>query len=126
VLHGRYNFHGELGNGQFRATIPENFKRGSICMRKAATRLRQRIFVHEIGHVLGLFHAASNNPVMFRARMAHATDSVDQVVEQDAANLRALWGPPSTGVFSINGKISTAYQHKLVFVFAGKAINGHT
>jgi hypothetical protein len=63
---------------------------------------------------------------MFRGLPVNARNEVRQLVEQDEADLRAFWGPTSSGVFTISGTVSTIHQHRMVFVFAVNVVNGHT
>jgi hypothetical protein len=126
VLYGRNNFHGERGNANYRGTIPKEYKRGTIFLDKDPNALTVRVIAHEIGHALGIAHGASSASIMFSGPWARTGYVVDKLTEQDSANLRALWSPDSTGLYTIAGEVQTLHYHKMAFVFAVDVISGHT
>jgi len=124
VLNGRFRFRDTLGNAEYRGEIPDNYKRGSIFIRSVDRAFRHAVLVHEIGHVLGLPHTATNTSVMFRGRFLHDRDRAMDLAEQDRANLLAAWAPDN--VYTISGRVSTTYRYPIAFVFAVNVASGLT
>lgn len=126
VLNGRYKDHGEMANARFSGSIPGDYKKGVIFVAKKPGTTHRNILAHEIGHVLGLGHAASSASIMFSGMWANNGAMYQQVSEQDALDLRHLWEPDSKKIFTMSGTIETKHSHKMALVFAVNAKNGHT
>jgi hypothetical protein len=62
---------------------------------------------------------------MFSGNRAWGEGEPIALVEQDRADLRALWAPQAPGLYTISGTITTAHEHAVVFVFAVDRRNGH-
>ena len=78
---------------------------------------------HEIGHTLGLPHAATPRSIMFSGPRA-VGDNPTALGEQDAADLRAKWSPGSPGLYTIEGVIKSGREHPMASVFAVPAHGG--
>ena len=104
VLHGERNFHGELAHGGFSGTIPHSYKRGHFFVSRKSEAMQLDTLTHEIGHTLGLPHAATPRSIMFSGPRAVGNDPLT-LGEQDAANLRATWAPGSLDLYTIEGVI---------------------
>ncbi len=126
VLNGRYKGHGEMANARYSGTIPDDYKKAGIFFNKKAGSVHRNIITHEIGHALGLEHAATNASVMFSGKRAGGGELIDQLTEQDVVNLRHLWEPDSKEIFTMSGVIQTDHPHKMALVFAVNTQNGHT
>ncbi len=124
VLAGDYNFHGELGFGGFNGAIPTPYKRGYVFLNRTAGAHTSGVIVHEIGHALGLPHAATPASALWSGTRAWDEDPPSALVEQDGVDLRARWAPDS--VYAIRGKVETKHEHAVTFVFAVDPRNGHT
>lgn len=124
VLNGRYNFHGEVANSTYRGTIPDNYKKGVIFVSKKPSGLSPGVITHEIGHALGLPHAASNASVMFSGQWAWGLKELESLPVQDTVDLQYLWKREAKEVFSISGEVITDYRHQIATVFAVNVLNG--
>lgn len=124
VLNGRYNFHGELGIGGFKGDIPQPYKKGYLLLNKQHGALDSSTVIHEIGHALGLPHAATNASALFSGPRAWGRGEPEALTEQDGADLRARWAPGNSGAYSISGTIETARDHPMAFVFAVDSRSG--
>lgn len=113
VLSGGKNFHGELAHGGFLGAIPEGYKRGHFFASREPSALESATLIHEIGHALGLPHAATGGSIMFSGPRSGRGDGLS---EQDQADIRLKWGGP--GVYSISGQLETAREYPMASVFA--------
>ena len=67
------------------------------------------VAIHEIGHLLGLSHSATQDAIMF----AFYDDDVDALRPDDVAGIQALYGPRATGLAPIRGHLSSTGQTEL-------------
>lgn len=123
VLHGERNFHGELAHGGFSGAIPGAYKRGHFFVSRMADAAQLDTLAHEIGHTLGLPHAATPRSIMFSGPRV-AGDEPATLDAQDAADLRARWAPGSPGLYVIEGVIESGRAHPMASVFAVPAGGG--
>jgi hypothetical protein len=123
VLHGERNFHGELAHGGFNGTIPGGYKRGHFFVSRNPDAMQLDTLAHEIGHTLGLPHAATLRSIMFSGPRV-VSDDPALLDEQDAADLRAKWAPGSPGLYVIEGVIKAGREHPMASVFAVPARGG--
>ncbi|MCU7834616.1 MAG: matrixin family metalloprotease [gamma proteobacterium symbiont of Taylorina sp.] len=126
VLNGRYNDHGEMANARYSGTIPDDYKKAGIFFNKQSGSLHHSIITHEIGHVLGLEHAATNASIMYSGKRSGGSTLIDYLAEQDVINLQYLWDPDNKNIFTMSGSIQTSHKHKMALVFAVNTFNGHT
>ncbi len=124
VLAGDYNFHGELGFGGFTGDIPAPYKRGYVFLNHAPAAHTSGVLVHEVGHALGLPHAATPASALWSGPNVWDVDPPAALSEQDGADLLARWAPAS--VYAIRGTVETGHEHAVTFVFAVDPRNGHT
>ena len=117
VLHGERNFHGELAHGGFSGTIPGDYKRGHFFVSRQPGAMQLDTLTHEIGHTLGLPHAATPRSIMFSGPRI-VGDNLTALSEQDAADLLARWAAGSPGLYTIEGVIKSGRKHPMASVFA--------
>ena len=117
VLHGERNFHGELAHGGFSGTIPGGYKRGHFFVSRKPEAMQLDMLTHEIGHTLGLPHAATPRSIMFSGPRVGGNDPA-ALGERDAADLLARWAAGSPGLYTIEGVINSGRVHPMASVFA--------
>lgn len=120
VLHGERNFHGELAHGGFNGTIPDGYKRGYFFAGRKPGSMSLETFAHEIGHALGLGHAAAPESIMFSGPRAPLGEALS---EQDGADLGLKWAGSG---YSISGVIVSGRKHPYANVFAESAAGGRS
>lgn len=118
VLHGERSFHGELAHGNFNGSIPDGYKRGYFFVSRSPAALDAATLIHEIGHTLGLPHAAVPSSVMFSGPRPGGRGAPSALPDQDAADLRARWAPGSPGLYTVSGVIESGREHPMASVFA--------
>ena len=126
VLFGERNFHGELAHGSFNGTIPDGFKRGYFFVSREPAALDVSTLAHEIGHALGLPHAAVPESIMFSGPRQAPRDGPRALPEQDGLDLRARWTPGAPGTYSISGAIESERTHPMASVFAVSDADGRS
>jgi len=126
VLYGERNFHGELAHARYNGEIPGNYKRGYLFISRNPAAMDSGTLIHEIGHTLGLGHAATPASVMFSGEREWGRGEPPSLPGQDAADLRALWAADGLKPYSISGVIETSLEHPVAFVFAADKVTGRT
>jgi hypothetical protein len=112
VLHGERNFHGELAHGSGEGEIPLSYRRGWFFVSRSPGAASVETLAHEIGHALGLPHAATPESILFSGPRSARAPS-----EQDGADVRARWTPDDPGLYLVEGKIESARRHPVANVF---------
>jgi hypothetical protein len=134
VLNGDYPFvpvkeGGPGGVGGFRGAIPHDFRGGYVFVSTRAGglfTLTTGVLAHEIGHVLGLGHAATNSSTMFCGSMAWGAQEYFHLSEQDRLNLRRLWAR-DTRTYVLSGAVAGALPYGGGYgVYVVSTKNGHT
>jgi hypothetical protein len=120
-----FNCEGVSGLGGYSGTIPDDYRKGYVILNTKAGlySLKFNTLVHEIGHALGMRHAASRASTMFCGTKGWWDYEFLAFSEQDRADLISLWNP-ALG-YRISGTVaSNTPQYPLVY--AVEVSNGHT
>lgn len=121
---------GPAGIGGYFGTIPDSYGGGYVFLSTKEAglyTLRYNILAHEIGHTLGLGHAATNTSVMFCGSQSWGDTEFLHRSEQDTIDLIHLWPDEEIELLSISGCIEGSSIYAGAYsVYAVNPVSGHT